>query len=92
MCRVILTNCPTQRKTITVDIKPGDIVCHSMEEAVNRVSIHATARGYDTERIDLTRLVAYMAYPVVRNLQMYVLIIRFPEDKELATMVKDCPK
>lgn len=63
-----------------------------MEEAVNRVSIHATARGYDTERIDLTRLVAYMAYPVVRNLQMYVLIIRFPEDKELATMVKDCPK
>lgn len=75
-----------------MDIKPGDIVCHSMEEAVNRVSIHATARGYDTEQIDMTRLVAYMAYPVVRNLQMYVLIIRFPDDEELATMVKDCPK
>lgn len=63
-----------------------------MEEAVNRVSKHATEKGYATEKIDLPRLVAYMAYPVVRNLQMYVLVIRFPEDEELATMVSDCPK
>lgn len=63
-----------------------------MEEAVNRVSIHATARGYDTEQIDMPRLVAYMAYPVVRNYQIYTLIVRFPDDEELATMVKDCPK
>lgn len=63
-----------------------------MEEAVNAVSKHATAKGYATEKIDLPRLVAYMAYPVVRNLQMYVLVIRFPEDEELATMVSDCPK
>lgn len=63
-----------------------------MEEAVNRVSIHATARGYDTEQINMHRLVAYMAYPVVRNYQIYTLIVRFPDDEELATMVKDCPK
>lgn len=75
-----------------MEIMPGDIVCHSMEEAVNAVSKHATSKGYDTEKIDLPRLVAYMAYPVVRNLQMYVLVIRFPEDEELATMVSDCPK
>lgn len=75
-----------------MNIMPGDIVCHSMEEAVNSVSIHVTAKGYDTKQIDLPRLVAYMAYPVVRNLQMYTLVIRFPEDKELATMVEDCPK
>lgn len=75
-----------------MNIQPGDILCHSMEEAVNSVSIHVTAKGYDTERIDMPRLVAYMAYPVVRNYQIYTLIIRFPEDEELATMVRDCPK
>ena len=75
-----------------MEIMAGDIVCHSMEEAVNSVSKHATKKGYDTEQIDMTRLVAYMAYPVVRNLQMYVLVIRFPDDEELATMVEDCPK
>lgn len=75
-----------------MEIMPGDIVCHSMEEAVNAVSKHATAKGYATEKIDLPRLVAYMAYPVVRNYQIYTLIVRFPDDEELATMVRDCPK
>lgn len=87
-----MSDCPTQRKTSIVNIQPGDILCHSMEEAVNSVSIHATAKGYDTGQIDMPRLVAYMAYPVVRNYQIYTLIIRFPDDKELATMVRDCPK
>lgn len=75
-----------------MEIMQGDIVCHSMEEAITSVSKHATKKGYATEKIDLPRLVAYMAYPVVRNLQMYVLVIKFPDDEELATMVEDCPK